>query len=196
PRHRFGVVMPRYHDGLAGAAGEARNDIFHGRLPKRCGRREIILGHLTAERFQLRQNVDLQLLDGFRAGRPWTEGDDFARNSQGIRAREFNGPDALAITRKVVAFGPRPSGSEAIKKLQIYILAQLKPFGCQVTQDDLTASTPLRQTPMKNIIARFSGRSGKAIVITGHYDTKSMPGTYFVGANDGGASAGFLLEFA
>ena len=50
-----------------------------------------------------------------------------------LRAREFNGPDALAITRKVVAFGPRPSGSEAIKKLQIYILAQLKPFGCQVT---------------------------------------------------------------
>ena len=49
---------------------------------------------------------------------------------------------------------------------------------------------------MKNIIARFPGRSGKAIVITGHYDTKSMPGTYFVGANDGGASTGFLLEFA
>ena len=113
-----------------------------------------------------------------------------------LPGREFSGSNALAVTRKVVAFGPRPSGSEAIKKLQIYILAQLKPLGCQVIQDDFTASTPLGQTPMKNIIARFPGRSGKAIVITGHYDTKSMPGTYFVGANDGGASAGFLLEFA
>jgi len=113
-----------------------------------------------------------------------------------LRAREFSGVNALAVTRKVVAFGPRPSGSDAIKKLQMYILAQLKPLGCQVIQDDFTASTPLGQTPMKNIIARFPGRSGKAIVITGHYDTKSMPGTYFVGANDGGSSTAFLLEFA
>src|SRR5207248_2120571 len=29
-----------------------------------------------------------------------------------------------------------------------------------------------------------------------HYDTKSMPGISFLGANDGGASAGFLLEMA
>ena len=34
------------------------------------------------------------------------------------------------------------------------------------------------------------------MVITGHYDTKSMPGTYFVGANDAGSSTGFLLEMA
>jgi glutaminyl-peptide cyclotransferase len=113
-----------------------------------------------------------------------------------LRAREFSGADALAVTGKVVAFGPRPSGSDAIKKLQLYILAQLKPLGCQVIQDDFTASTPLGQTPMKNIIARFPGRSGKAIALTGHYDTKSMPGTYFVGANDGGSSTAFLLEFA
>ena len=34
------------------------------------------------------------------------------------------------------------------------------------------------------------------MVITGHYDTKSMPGRHFVGANDGGSSTGFLLEMA
>jgi Zn-dependent M28 family amino/carboxypeptidase len=49
---------------------------------------------------------------------------------------------------------------------------------------------------MKNIMARFPGSSGKAVAITGHYDTKSIPGTSFLGANDGGASAGFLLEMA
>ena len=49
---------------------------------------------------------------------------------------------------------------------------------------------------MSNIIARFPGRSGQAIVFTGHYDTKVMPGINFVGANDGGASTGFLLEMA
>jgi Zn-dependent M28 family amino/carboxypeptidase len=45
---------------------------------------------------------------------------------------------------------------------------------------------------MHNLIARFPGTSGKVIVISGHYDTKLLPG--FVGANDGGSSTGFLLE--
>jgi Zn-dependent M28 family amino/carboxypeptidase len=47
---------------------------------------------------------------------------------------------------------------------------------------------------MENIIAKFPGKSGKAIAVTGHYDTKKLAD--FVGANDGGSSAGFLLELA
>jgi Zn-dependent M28 family amino/carboxypeptidase len=112
------------------------------------------------------------------------------------RAAEFSGAEALAFTKRIVSFGPRPAGSEAIRKLQAYILGELKALGCQVIQDDFMASTPLGQTPMKNIIARFPGKSGKIVVIAGHYDTKSMPGTYFVGANDGGSSAAFVLEMA
>jgi Zn-dependent M28 family amino/carboxypeptidase len=112
------------------------------------------------------------------------------------RGAEFSGAEALEFTKHLVSFGPRPSGSEAIRKTQSYILGELKAAGCQVTQDDFMGSTPLGQTPMKNIIARFPGKSGKTVVITGHYDTKSMPGTFFVGANDGGSSAGFLLEMA
>jgi len=112
------------------------------------------------------------------------------------RGAEFSGAEALEFTKHLVSFGPRPSGSEAIRKTQAYILSELKAVGCQVIQDDFTASTPLGQTPMKNIIARFPGKSGKIVVITGHYDTKSMPGTFFVGANDGGSSAAFLLEMA
>jgi glutaminyl-peptide cyclotransferase len=116
-------------------------------------------------------------------------------------AAEFSGTQALEFTRATVAFGPRPSGSPAIRRLQAYILAQLKLSHCEVIQDDFTASTPLRQTPMKNIIARFPGAatgsaSAPAIVFTGHYDTKSMPGRNFVGANDGGSSTGLLLEMA
>src|SRR5579863_2558667 len=85
-------------------------------------------------------------------------------------AAEFSGAEALAFTRRAVSFGPRPSGSLAIRKLQAYILGELKLLGCQVIEDDFTASTPLGQTPMKNIIARTPGRSGKAVVFTGHYD--------------------------
>ena len=113
-----------------------------------------------------------------------------------VAAAEFSGAQALEFTRAAVAFGPRPSGSPSIRKLQAYILAQLKLCHCEVIQDDFTAETPLGQTPMKNIIARFPGTAGTAVVVTGHYDTKSMPGRHFVGANDGGSSTGLLLEMA
>ena len=107
-------------------------------------------------------------------------------------ARDFSGEQALEYTRKAVAFGPRPPGSPAIKNLQAYLMAQIKSHGATLTTDDFTASTPKGNIAMRNIIARFPGKSGKAIVISGHYDTKLMPG--FVGANDGGSSTGFLLE--
>jgi glutaminyl-peptide cyclotransferase len=108
----------------------------------------------------------------------------------------FSGAAALEFTRKAVSFGPRQPGSEALAKLRAYILSELKFTGAEVTLDPFKGQTPLGPIPMTNIIARFPGKSGRIVAITGHYDTKSMPGTYFVGANDGGASTGFLLEMA
>ena len=49
---------------------------------------------------------------------------------------------------------------------------------------------------MSNVILKFPGTSGKAVVISGHYDTKRIPLLHFVGANDAGSSTGFLLEIA
>src|SRR5579864_4159673 len=111
-------------------------------------------------------------------------------------AADFSGAAALEFTRKAQSFGPRPAGSPANQKLQAYIESQLKPLGCQLLFDAFTAQTPVGPVPMRNIIARFGGNSGQALVITGHFDTKPMPGRVFLGANDGGASTGFLLELA
>ncbi len=108
--------------------------------------------------------------------------------------KDFSGARALEFTAKAVAFGERPPNSPAIHKLQAYILAQLKSRGCQVTEDRFNGAAPQGPVPMINIIAKFPGTSGKAIVISGHYDTKTIP--KFVGANDGGSSTGFLLEMA
>jgi len=106
----------------------------------------------------------------------------------------FSGKEALALTARAVAFGPRPDGSAAIVKLRGFIRSQLRSSGCEISSDAFTAQTPDGPLPMENIIARFPGKSGRAIAISGHYDTKKMPG--FVGANDGGSSTGFLLELA
>lgn len=109
-------------------------------------------------------------------------------------AATFSGMKAFAFTREAVADGPRPSGSPAIHRLQEQIVAALKPTGCQVTFDDFRASTPVGPVAMRNILCKFPGKSGRAIVITGHYDTKRLPN--FVGANDAGSSTGFLMELA
>lgn len=117
-------------------------------------------------------------------------------------AADFSGDAALEFTRRAVAFGPRPSGSEANRQLQTYILSELKACKCQVTEDAFSARTPRGQVAMKNIIARFPGKPRtagapvNAIAVTGHFDTKYYPGRKFVGASDGGSSTGLLLELA
>lgn len=111
-------------------------------------------------------------------------------------AAEFSGTVALDFAKAAVAFGPRPAGSEANHKLQSYILERVRVPGAQVVEDSFVAKTPRGAVAMKNIIVKFPGKSGKAIAITGHYDTKPYPGRNFVGANDGASSTAVLLELA
>ena len=112
------------------------------------------------------------------------------------QAADFSGSSAFKYTRDAVAFGPRPSGSAANRQLQAYIRTQLRLLKCELTEDPFVAKTPTGDVPMDNIIAKFPGKSGRAIVVTGHFDTKLFSGRKFVGANDGGSSTGLLLELA
>lgn len=116
--------------------------------------------------------------------------------SSAAQAR-FSGESALELTRKVVGFGPRPVASDAHRRLERFLIAQAKSYGCTVSEDVFQAPTPLGPKRMNNIIARPAAARGRDLVIlTGHYDTKIMPGTNFLGANDGGSSTGLLLELA
>jgi glutaminyl-peptide cyclotransferase len=108
----------------------------------------------------------------------------------------FHGTAALEFTRKATEFGERPAGSEAIERLRTWIVSELKPLGGEVSLDSFQAQTPTGMVPMANIILKFPGSSGKAVVVTGHYDTVHIPMVHFVGANDAGSSTGFLIEFA
>jgi glutaminyl-peptide cyclotransferase len=118
-----------------------------------------------------------------------------------VSAKTFSGEEALALTARTVAFGPRPAGSTNLARLRTYIRQQLASRGCEVIADKFTAQTPDGAIQMENIVAKFPGKSGRAIAVSGHYDTgtESSTGkkmTDFVGANDGGSSTGFLLELA
>jgi glutaminyl-peptide cyclotransferase len=105
----------------------------------------------------------------------------------------INAARAMQYVREVVAFGPRPIGSEAHKKLETYLVAHLK--GAALEHDDFTAATPDGNFPIHNIIAKFPGTKPGAVVIATHYDTL-MRVKGFVGANDGGSGTGLLLELA
>ena len=106
----------------------------------------------------------------------------------------FDGAAAYDFTAKLVAFGPRPPDTAAIRKTQDYILSQLKSFGCATSVDDFHASTPIGELAMKNIVAKVQGSGKGIILLLTHYDTVRIPD--FVGANDAGSSSGLLMEVA
>src|SRR6266705_1147269 len=106
----------------------------------------------------------------------------------------FDGKRAFAHVAKQVSFGPRPSGSQAILKLQDYLQSELKSYGCNAETDTFTADTPVGRLPMKNIVVKISGEKPGVILLGTHYDTKLLEN--FVGADDGGSSTGVMLELA
>jgi Zn-dependent M28 family amino/carboxypeptidase len=97
---------------------------------------------------------------------------------------------------RLVGFGPRPAGSAALGRAREYIVAELRKAGLEVRLSTFTARTPAGTLRMTNLIGVIPGRRDGVIMLAGHYDTKRFTGFPFVGANDGGSSAGLLLELA
>lgn len=108
----------------------------------------------------------------------------------------FDSSRAYEHLRQIVNIGPRPAGSPAIERTREYIVEQLKAVGVPVTRQAFVAKTPIGDIAMVNLIATIPGSRRERIAITGHYDTKLFRDMRFVGANDGGSSAAFLVEIA
>jgi glutaminyl-peptide cyclotransferase len=106
----------------------------------------------------------------------------------------FDGKRAFAHVAKQVSFGPHPSGSPAIAKVQDYLLAELKSYGCFVETDSFGADTPVGRLSMKNILVKIPGEKPGVILLGTHYDTLLMDN--FVGADDAGSSTALMLELA
>jgi glutaminyl-peptide cyclotransferase len=107
----------------------------------------------------------------------------------------FNASRAMQYVKEIVAFGPRPIGSEGHKKVENYIVSHLK--GIEVEHDSFEITPSEGRFPVHNIIAKFPGTKDGIIVIASHYDTNWPLRTInYVGANDGGSSSALLLEFA
>ena len=108
----------------------------------------------------------------------------------------FDGAAALRHVERLVAIGPRPAGSPGAARARTYIVEELRKTGVSVRVDSFDAATPHGRLPMANIVGAVPGRRKDVILIGGHYDTKWFRDLAFVGANDGGSSAAFLIELA
>lgn len=108
----------------------------------------------------------------------------------------FDGARAYEHVRQMVAIGPRPAGSAAIEQTRKYVKDQLAKASVKVVEQPFEASTPLGPVKMVNLVATIPGAKPDRIAFAGHYDTKLFREFAFVGANDGGSSAAFLIELA
>ncbi len=124
-------------------------------------------------------------------------------DTEGAVFSHVSGEKAFDHVKNIVAFGPRPSGSEALEKSRQYIESALNEQGWQVKRQTFKTRTPEGPAEFTNLIARFGKEDDKELfktpgrgLLCSHYDTKVFQGFEFVGANDGGSSTGLLIELA
>lgn len=86
--------------------------------------------------------------------------------------------------RLQVAYGPRPAGSPASRRLAVRLRAALPHGRYQTVPGGL-----------RNVIGTVRGRDPRHVVVVGaHYDTKDIPG--FVGAIDSGSGTAIVVQLA
>lgn len=101
----------------------------------------------------------------------------------------------MQYAKEIVAYGPRPIGSEHHKKVEAYILGHVKDDDAELDDFEITSSEG--RFPVHNIVAKFRGTRDGIIVIASHYDTNwPLRNENYVGANDGASSSALLLEIA
>lgn len=120
----------------------------------------------------------LALMPGCGGGRP-------ASAHTPAAADRFDTTAAMRLIRRQVAYGQRPAGSVALRRLA----RRLRPLLPHGRFEALPGRPRLR-----NIVGSLPGRS-PAVVLGAHYDTLATP-KGFVGANNGAAGSAIVIEAA
>lgn len=123
-----------------------------------------------------------------------------------VSAPAFNADSAYAYIDRQVKFGPRVPNTPAHVQTGNYLAATFKQFGCQVTEQNFTATTwDGRKWNARNVIASINPQSAKRIFISSHWDSRPIADNDSVpanrtkpvpAANDGASGVGVMLELA
>lgn len=108
----------------------------------------------------------------------------------------FDGERAFRDLERIVAIGPRTSGSEGHAAMRGYLRTELETAGFQVNEHRFEADTPIGPVQMTNMWVEIAGSEPGLILLSNHYETKYFPQFTFVGANDAGSTTAWMLEMA
>lgn len=123
-----------------------------------------------------------------------------------ISAKQSNkiGIEAYEHTKEILAFGPRPPGSETLAKVRAYHAEKLKAAGWITREQVLERYTPKGTLKFVNLIARFSNKRSESDVwnanvkglLCAHIDSKFDKDGLFVGADDAASACAGILTLA
>lgn len=117
----------------------------------------------------------------------------------------YDAKRAYQVLVQLCEIGPRPSGSEGMKRQQDYLKPIFERAGGQVTMQTFDIRHPENgsSVPMANMIASWNPDRTKRFLVCAHYDTRPYPDQdqrnrkgVFVGANDGASGTAALVELA
>lgn len=91
---------------------------------------------------------------------------------------------------------PRQIGSPGYIATQGHIVDTLSDLGYAISWDNFTASTPMGDTKMSNIIATKNPGATKRLILAAHYESKILEGGDFVGATDAAVPVALMLDVA
>ena len=105
-----------------------------------------------------------------------------ASGRDSARPAAFDRAAAYSLVKRILAYGPRPAGSTAERRVAA-VLRPLLPGG------------RFEAVPggLRNIVGRLPGRE-PAIVVAAHYDSTPVPG--YLGANNSAAGVAAVVEIA
>jgi glutaminyl-peptide cyclotransferase len=140
------------------------------------------------------KNESLPSGGSLSATSPWGAAVDPSRPiPEHTAAPAFDSTRAFQYVKEIVAFGPRPIGSQNHKKVENYIVSHLR--GDDIDEDSFEIHPQEGSFPVRNLIAKFPGERPGIVVIASHYDTNwPLRNTSYVGANDGASSSALLME--
>ena len=116
---------------------------------------------------------------------------------------EFSGQSAFAHLEAICRLGPRPSGSEGMRRQRALVAEHFRAAGATVTGQafrirDRRTGEPVH---MENLLITWHPDRRERILIGAHYDTRPFPDRdpvdprgVFVGANDGASGVALLME--
>ena len=115
----------------------------------------------------------------------------------------FSGPNAMAHLEAICELGPRPSGSEAMRRQRAILAEHFRAAGASVTGQAFRVRDRRTGAPvhMENLLVSWHPDRDERILIGAHYDTRPFPDRdpvdprgVFIGANDGASGVALLME--